>query len=271
MNDNGIIDLSNNSAQCKISLWSADLLSFKPKGEEQDVFWVGNLNKFDKSQAIRGGIPVCWPRFAAEKLNDNLPRHGFARISEWTLQSLDIFEDKTEAEFLLVPDIKYNVPATAMLRVKVTDKLEYSLTTTNNSDKPFDFSEALHCYFNISSVENIVIKGLAGRQYKSSLDGNIYTQNADLKINGEFDAAFLNHSEKIEIEDKKYNRIISIEKSGSKSTVVWNPAKDLAEMSPNQYKNFVCVEPANQGDFFVHLAPKSTHTIAMTIQIKKIK
>ena len=99
MNDNGIIDLSNNSAQCKISLWSADLLSFKPKGEEQDVFWVGNLNKFDKSQAIRGGIPVCWPRFAAEKLNDNLPRHGFARISEWTLQGLDISEDKTEAEF----------------------------------------------------------------------------------------------------------------------------------------------------------------------------
>ena len=75
---NNILTLSNEKAMCQISLFGANLLSYRPKGEK-DVFWLGNLNKFDGIQAIRGGIPVCWPRFAEEKLNGRLPRHGFAR------------------------------------------------------------------------------------------------------------------------------------------------------------------------------------------------
>ena len=139
-----------------------------------------------------------------------------------------------------------------------------------NGAEDFSFSEALHCYFNVSSLENITIKGLRGHQYKSSLDGKVYELADDLQIGGEFDAAFLNHSGNIEIVDKGYKRKICIEKSGSKSTVVWNPAKDLAEMSAGQYKQFVCVEPANQGDYFVRLKPHETHSISMVIQVEKL-
>ena len=111
---------------------------------------------------------------------------------------------------------------------------------------------------------------MSGHQYKSSLDGKVYELADDLQIGGEFDAAFLNHSGNIEIVDKGYKRKICIEKSGSKSTVVWNPAKDLAEMSAGQYKQFVCVEPANQGDYFVRLKPHETHRISMVIQVEKL-
>ena len=144
------------------------------------------------------------------------------------------------------------------------------METANHGGEEFCFSEALHCYFNVSSLENIAIKGLSGCQYKSSLDGKIYQQDADLRINGEFDAAFLDHTGAIEINDSGYKRSICIEKSGSRSTVVWNPAKDLAEMSAGQYKQFVCVEPANQGDYFVRLKPQETHRISMTVQVKKL-
>lgn len=269
--NNGLISLSNSLAECKISLWGGNIVSYHPKNEEQDVFWLGDLNKFDNIQAIRGGVPVCWPRFAEEKLNDHLPRHGFARLSNWSLKNVCVDENKMELELSLIPDKKFNLNVAANLFIKITDKLEYHLETINNGDSVFEFSEALHAYFNIGSLDDVEIKGLANHQYKNSLDGKTYTLEGNLKIQDEFDSAFINHKEAVEIVDKSLNRIISIEKSGSNTTVVWNPNKDLAEMSQGQYKKFVCVEPANQGDFFVSLKPQEKHRISMKIQVKKLK
>lgn len=268
--DCAFLSLNNGAAECRISLFGANLVSYRPKGQTEDVFWLGDLNKFDGVQAIRGGVPVCWPRFAEEKLNDRLPRHGFARLSEWNLKRVVVDENKIEAELLLVPDAKYNVDIEARLFIKITDKLEYCLETVNKGDDDFKFSEALHAYFKVSSLGNVVIKGLAGHEYKSSLDGKVYKLENDLKINGEFDAAFLEHTGRMEIEDSGLQRVISVDKTGSKTTVVWNPNKDLAEMSAGQYKSFVCVEPANQGDAFVVLKSGEKHRIAMTIEVKNL-
>lgn len=264
------VHLSNNLAECKISLWGGNLMSYRPKTEKHDIFWLGSRNKFDNVQAIRGGIPVCWPRVAEEKLNNNLPRHGFARISLWNLRNVVVDEDKIEAELSLAPSACFNVNAAATLFIRITDKLEYRLETVNHSDAEFDFSEALHAYFNVSSVENITIKGLSGHRYKNSLDGNFYTLDNDLKIKGEVDSIFIGHENSVEIEDTMYNRVISVEKSGSNTTVVWNPNKDLAEMENGQYKNFVCVEPSNQGKSYLRLKPHEKHTISMKVQVKKL-
>lgn len=269
--DNGFINLSNEVAECKISLWGANLMSYRPKNEEHDIFWLGDYNRFDNMQAIRGGIPISWPRFAEEKLNGELPRHGFARLSRWVLKNILVDETQMEAEFSLIPDKKYNVNASTNLLIRIKDKLEYHLETINNGDDVFEFSEALHAYFNIGSVDDILIKGLSGHQYKNSLDGKVYRLDGDLKIKGEFDSAFINHQGGVEIIDPVLNRIISIEKSGSGRTVVWNPNKDLAEMSAGQYTKFVCVEPANQGESFVRLKPKEKHRISMTVQVRKLK
>lgn len=271
INDKGIISLSNKSAECKISLFGGNLVSYRPKSEAHDIFWLGEFNKFDNIQAIRGGIPVCWPRFAEEERNNRLPRHGFARLSNWTLKKVWVDEDKIEAELSLVPDIKFGINASAALFIKITDKLEYSLETINNGDDIFEFSEALHAYFNISSLDNATIKGLSNHRYKNSLDGNIYTLEEDLKIRGEFDSIFLNQTKTVEIEDRGFNRVILIDKNNSETTVVWNPAKDLAEMSKGQYQKFVCVEASNVGDSFVSLKPKEKHCMSMKIQVKKLR
>ena len=171
--DNGFITLSNEKAECKISLWGANIVSYRPKTQKQDVFWLGDLNKFDNVQAIRGGIPVCWPRFAEEELNGNLPRHGFARLSNWTLKNVFVDETKMEAELSLIPDEKFKVNVRADFFIKITDKLECSLETINEGNEEFRFSEALHAYFNVGSRDETEIKGLAGHQYKNALDGKI--------------------------------------------------------------------------------------------------
>lgn len=270
VDSNGFMSLSNGMAECKISLWGGNIVSYRPKAEEQDVFWLGERNKFDGVQAIRGGVPVCWPRFAEEKLNGALPRHGFARLSNWALTNVAVDDKAIEAKLSLIPDAKFNVSVTAELVIKITDKLECCLETTNHGAEDFKFSEALHAYFNVGSVDDVEVKGLAGHQYRNSLDGKIYTLNNNLRINGEFDSAFLNHAGTAEIVDPVFNRAILIEKTGSKTTVVWNPNKDLAEMSEGQHKNFICVEPANQGDSFVCLKPGEKHKIAMSVQVKSL-
>lgn len=269
--NDGLITLSNKIAECKISLWGGNIVSYRPKTEEHDIFWLGDLNKFDNVHAIRGGIPVCWPRFAEEKLNDNLPRHGFARLSTWSLKSVSVDENKIDVCMTLTPDAKFDVNIRANLFIKITDKLECSLETINDGYEAFMFSEALHAYFNVGSRDATQIKGLKGHKYKNSLDGKIYTLEEDLTITQEFDASFMGHTNNVEIVDKVLNRIITLEKTGSQTTVVWNPNKDLAEMSEGQYKNFICVEPANQGDFFVTLPPEEKHTITMIVSSRKLK
>lgn len=269
IDNNSFINLSNEVAECKISLWGGNIVSYRPKNEEQDVFWLGDLNKFDNIQAIRGGVPICWPRVAEEKLNNEFPRHGFARISNWALKNIFVDDRRIEVELSLIPEEKFNINVIANLFIKITDTLEYHLETINNSDEVFDFSEALHAYFNIGSLEDIEIKGLANHQYKNFIDGKFYTLDGNLKIKDEFDSIFTNHTGDVEIVDKVFKRVISIEKSGSNTTVVWNPNKDLAEMSKGKYKKFVCVEPSNQGDSFVSLKPKEKHRISMKIRLKK--
>lgn len=268
MEDRGIIKLSNDRAECKIALFGGNLLSYRLKGDEHDIFWLGDLNKFDNVQVIRGGIPVSWPRFAEEELNNNLPRHGFARLSNWNLKKASVDNEKIAVELSLQSEAKYNIHATVNLYITITDKLEYCLETINNGQETFTFSEALHAYFNISSVDNVKIKGLKGHTYKNSLDGKMYKLEDDLQIKGEVDSIFLNQTEPVEITDSGYNRVIEINKEGSKTTVVWNPNKDLAEMSKEQYKTFVCVEPSNVGDYSIKLAPKEKHQIKVTIKSK---
>ena len=96
-------------------------LVLPPKGEENDVFWLGDLNKFDNVQAIRGGVPVCWPRFAEEALNNHLPRHGFARLTKWELQKANVDDDKIETELTLPIEAKYNLALELRLKLKITN------------------------------------------------------------------------------------------------------------------------------------------------------
>ena len=156
------------------------------------------------------------------------------------------------------------------LFIKITDKLECTLETINNGNREFKFSEALHAYFNVGDRDKVKIEGCKGYQYKNSLDGKVYILNEDLQIKEEFDSVFINHTDNVKIVDPVYNRVISMDKKGSNATVIWNPNKDLAEMSNGQYKKFICVEPANQGDYFIELAPREKHEISMIIDVKKM-
>ena len=114
-------------------------------------------------------------------------------------------------------------------------------------------------------------------QYRGAAPLNWAIMNGDKEtgittffLTHEIDTGRVIQRRSIEIADTEFNRIIKITKEGSKSTVVWNPNKDMAEAKRGQYNNFICVEPANVGENFITLAPNQKHKICMTIEVKDL-
>ena len=80
-----------------------------------------------------------------------------------------------------------------------------------------------------------------------------------VKLSAETDSVYLNTRTAVTINDPLIGRKIRIEKSGSSSTVVWNPfegrSKTMADVGPGEWKKFVCVEAVNALENTVTVAP----------------
>ena len=48
-----------------------------------ELLWLSPVAKLDGPGAIRGGVPIIGPWFAA--LTGQEPKHGWARVSQWQL------------------------------------------------------------------------------------------------------------------------------------------------------------------------------------------
>ncbi len=67
-------------ASCEVYLYGANILSWK-QASGDEVLYVRPDAKFDKTKAISGGIPICFPQFGP----GDLRQHGFARDAEWSV------------------------------------------------------------------------------------------------------------------------------------------------------------------------------------------
>ena len=88
-----------------------------------------------------------------------------------------------------------------------------------------------------------------------------------ITFKGAFDRVYSNTSNDCYIEDEKFNRVITIKKSNSNSTVIWTPGKDNAiEMGDmgekDEWRRMVCVETANTLENSIVVYPQLSHSIA---------
>jgi glucose-6-phosphate 1-epimerase len=62
--------------------------------------------------------------------------------------------------------------------------------------------------------------------------------------------------------------------TGSSSSVVWNPgpakASRLADMGPDGWRRFVCVETTNAGDDVRELHAGETHVMGATYKVARV-
>ena len=83
---------------------------------------------------------------------------------------------------------------------------------------------------------------------------------------------FLDTRSTCTIADPVLARRIVVEKTGSTTTVVWNPwhekASTMADLGDEQWRSMLCVEAANAADNSVHLAGGKRHTMRVVIGVE---
>ncbi|MDY0049816.1 MAG: D-hexose-6-phosphate mutarotase [Halothiobacillaceae bacterium] len=263
-------------ATARIALQGAQVLDFQPDGESP-VIWTSHAARFELGRSVRGGIPVCWPWFGAHP--DNLPAHGFARNRIWTPLDTAPEGDGVRIRFGLDPesDMQAMWPYLFLLRleVHVARTLTLSLTTRNIGDTSFSLTQGLHTYLRVGDIDEVQVSGLEGSYYLDKVRGMTRDyQDSPLRFEGETDRIFMGTACECVISDPTLNRRIRVGKSGSHSTVVWNPGRERAGQFPDmlrdEYKEMVCVEATNAGQDIIHIPPGGQHTLETRIGVERL-
>jgi glucose-6-phosphate 1-epimerase len=157
------------------------------------------------------------------------------------------------------------------LAVSVGPVLELALTARNTGDSRMTVGGALHGYFAVSDVRKVRLRGLEGKTFVDpSHPAERRVQQGPVEIGAETDRVYDDPGDRLVLEDPLLGRRIVVEKSGSRSTVVWNPwmekAKSLSDIGEDQFRDFLCVEPANALGDVVTLAPGEEHRLTASIQ-----
>mmetsp|Transcript_74776 Transcript_74776/g.118980 ORF Transcript_74776/g.118980 Transcript_74776/m.118980 type:complete len:290 (+) Transcript_74776:29-898(+) len=244
------------TATAIIHRYGATVLSFQVDEEEQ--LFVSSKAKFDRSKAIRGGIPLVYPQFGPGAM----PQHGFARVTDWTLHKKD---DDVAILTLKSDDLadewkqrwKYSFALQYTVRVTDANTLCTELSVSNaEKESAFEFTVLLHTYFRVNAAE-IKVFGLKGLQFSDKLEADKDAQikkeeNEAVGIASEVDRVYMNIGEQdivlVDASKAKYPKM-TIQRQNFSDVVLWNPwiakAAQMGDFDDAEYKNMVCIEPGN--------------------------
>jgi D-hexose-6-phosphate mutarotase len=97
-------------------------------------------------------------------------------------------------------------------------------------------------------------------------------ETGPIAVTAETDRVYAGTSATVTIEDPGWRRRIVVGKSGSRTTVVWNPwvakAKAMPDFGDDEWKDMLCVETANAVDDAVTLAPGASHVMTATLEVQ---
>ncbi len=258
-------------ASGEIYLQGAHVTSWQPAGHAP-VLWMSRSSLFQPGKPIRGGVPICFPWFGPHASDPSAPAHGFARTALW-----EVTEARTTADGVISLSLQTHIDSFSVrFTVEFGPVLQMTLTTEPGPGSSTDlrFEDALHTYFSVSDVRNVSITGLEQVRYIDKVDGAAEkpATGAAIEFTGETDRVYLTTDSECHLHDPGRNRTIAISKSGSLSTVVWNPgiAKSarMPDFGDHEWPEMVCIETANVGVNAVELAPKSIHSTTVVIQVQ---
>ena len=260
----------------EIYLHGAHVTHFQKHGEPALLF-LSDQSRFEPGVPIRGGIPIIFPWFG--KPANQTGQHGYARIRPWTLKEMTTTDPGIITVRLLLPPC--TEPGKSEIAVEysitVSDTLSAELIVTNNSARAFVFENCLHTYFAVGDIRTLQVGGLQGVDYLDSLDGpQRKSETADaIRFAGEVDRTYVNTSHRVEIQDPALRRVIQVEKTGSASTVVWNPwitkAKAMPDFGNEEYQRMVCVESGNVAENQMTLTPGVTASLKVKLSSEELR
>jgi glucose-6-phosphate 1-epimerase len=266
------------AAAGEIYLHGAHVTAWEPRGA-RPVLFVSAESRWEDGRAIRGGVPICFPWFGGKADDDAAPAHGFVRTKAWELESIAQQGDSVAVCLFTQSsdDTKKWWPADfrASLRATFGSELKLDLEVRNTGASPFRFEEALHTYLRVEDVQRVSVEGLSGVEYIDKTDVNRHKgQTGDVTIVSETDRVYLNTKSALDLQDPVLNRRIRVGKANSLTTVVWNPwvakAHALADFGDAEWKQMICLETCNVGDYAIPLAPGHSHQLQVILQMAAI-
>ncbi len=268
-----VAEINSRHASARVALQGAQVLAWQPTGHKP-VIWTSRAAVFEPGKGVRGGMPVCWPWFGAR---DGLPAHGFVRTRTWQVRSTAV---DASGQVVLKLGIQDDASTRALwdfafdleLTVTVGSQLTVALTTRNTDSKAFTITDALHTYFAVTDIAQTGVQGLAECHYLDKVkDFANARQTGAVMFTGETDRIYTDTRTECLIEDRAGQRVIRVGKTGSMSTVVWNPwserEKAFADMAAGEYKEMLCVETCNAGPDQITLAAADCHTLTTIISV----
>ena len=263
------VEIDTDFGEAELYLQGAHVTEFSRKGEAPLLF-TSHFSRFEKQQAIRGGVPVIFPWFAAR---EGEPFHGFARISQWCLNEVTALPTGGVSLRLALGPVAAAATWSAFTLnyvVTVADTLRLELIATNTSvDQTFSFENCFHTYFTVGDIHGVKVRGLKGVTYLDKVDNFAAKVEAsdEITIVGETDRVYQDTTSTVEILDSVLKRVIRVEKSGSQSTVLWNPwigkAQQMPDFGNEEYLKMICVESGNVGKNRVILPPGQSQVLSV--------
>ncbi len=242
---------SRDGARAEIYLHGAQLTSWVPAGSSADRIFLSARSRFSEGAAIRGGIPVSFPQFAAQ---GPLPNHGFARAQRWDLTRADLDDDGSASAVLRLTDsgaTRQLWPHAFALELSARlsgVSLVVGLGVVNTGATRFEFTAALHTYLAVADAAQTSVHGLQRAAFIDKVRGepDCRETNAVLRIDGAIDRVYRAAPADLEVHEP--SRAMALRATGFPDTVIWNPgaagAQALADLGADQQRAMLCVEAA---------------------------
>jgi glucose-6-phosphate 1-epimerase len=255
-------------SSAEVYLLGAHVTQFQKKGEAPLLF-MSAASKFEAGAPIRGGVPIIFPWFGPR---ERFPPHGYARTKDWSLTKTSASANGAVNLHFQLSDVE---SFDLEFIVTVAEALTMELIVRNHSDQAATIENCLHTYFQIDAIAAISITGLSGVSYFNKLTGtHTIETNAPIQISSEVDRVYQNTTSTVEIHDSALSRKICIAKSGSHSTVVWNPwiakSKAMPDFGDAEYQHMVCVESGNVLDNPATIQPNASTTLKVVVSSENL-
>jgi glucose-6-phosphate 1-epimerase len=270
-----VIEVTTPDAMARIAVQGGQVLEWQPRGHKP-VIWISKAAVYQAGKGVRGGVPVCWPWFGAGE--EGKPAHGFVRARMWEVRETREDLADTVIVRLGIKDDEstrgiWNHAFDLELIVTVGAALKIELVTRNTGTEPVTITDALHTYFRIGDIRQTQVTGLENTTYLDKVRDFARTpQTGPISFTGETDRVYLQTTSDCLIHDAALGRNIRVAKSGSTSTVVWNPwtekEKSFTDMAAGEYQDMLCVETTNAGDDEVTIPPGGKHSLVAFIGVE---
>jgi len=273
-------------SEARIFLQGAQICHFQPAGQAP-VLWLSEHNQYLPGQPLRGGIPISWPWFADLPRNpeplqqqvaasDAAPAHGFARNSVWQLDDITRSGDEFTLCFSWQPEpVQWPYATRLQLRVRVATTLHIELSVANVGERDWQYTLALHSYFQVGELSRVRVPSLAGLSYLDCLDNwQAQAQEGPLTVNAEIDRVFEFVPSVIELHDPALARVLKLTSQNLPSLVAWNPwqekAKRLSQFGNEDYLQMLCLENSALLTNRCHLAAGAKRDHLLIIEATKL-